>query len=546
MSPDDTTVLQLIWSHFKQHGVWPQKLELWSQLQHLGHDLEEFASRAPWLEIGGLGDTVSVRVETLRELPEVGTLLEPLPGFYRFLARRFVEEPNLEEERGSRGPEVNAEAFFRFWKDERDARLAARLMWPFGGGEIGMYGNSDADFYFRPRLGILRYEQVESLDQILSASAYPKLGTVRQNPSGRHLALLQTVYDHIQRTNAWPKLPEFTLQHRERLGHVPDLVVELTPTFIHERQSYEQPTRIHLTANSLPLVGGETGCALALSIVRTFVTLLAEPGAGKEFSIEQLTGRMRLPVEQVLPVAMLLERERWGRVREQWGEEKGWQIEVYKHAIYDLKNVKTWGEYVKARDRNSFNELLAVAEKAAASPAPHPGAGFAVQLGKSSALATPHAESRPAPPSPPRAAPETGRTKVFIGHGNSLDWLALRDFLRDKLGLDPVEFNSTPAAGQHTLERIEQCLRECRLAFLVMNAEDLHMDGSRHARQNVVHEIGLFQAKLGFDKVLILVEEGCTMFSNMAGLTHLSFRKGKIRDCFEDIREAVAHQLRAS
>ena len=73
-------------------------------------------------------------------------------------------------------------------------------------------------------------------------------------------------------------------------------------------------------------------------------------------------------------------------------------------------------------------------------------------------------------------------------------------------------------------------------AFLVMTAEDQHSDDTTHARQNVVHEVGLFQGRLGPKKAIILLEDGCNEFSNIIGLTQIRFPKGDISSAFEKIR----------
>lgn len=39
-------------------------------------------------------------------------------------------------------------------------------------------------------------------------------------------------------------------------------------------------------------------------------------------------------------------------------------------------------------------------------------------------------------------------------------------------------------------------LSSAGFAFLVMTGEDMHDDNELHARENVIHEIGLFQGKL--------------------------------------------------
>jgi predicted nucleotide-binding protein len=85
---------------------------------------------------------------------------------------------------------------------------------------------------------------------------------------------------------------------------------------------------------------------------------------------------------------------------------------------------------------------------------------------------------------------------VFIGHGRAKDWLELKEFLKEKLHLGCVEFNSESAAGIPTQERLQDMLKQASFAFLVMTGEDEHADGRAHARENVIHEAGLFQGKL--------------------------------------------------
>jgi predicted nucleotide-binding protein len=136
--------------------------------------------------------------------------------------------------------------------------------------------------------------------------------------------------------------------------------------------------------------------------------------------------------------------------------------------------------------------------------------------------------------------PESG--KIFIGHGRSPMWRELKDFLQDRLHLKWDEFNREPTAGYTTVARLEKMLDEASFAFLVMTAEDEHSDMKLHARQNVIHEVGLFQGKLGFKKAIILLEEGCEKFSNIEGLTYISFPKGNIEAAFERIRGVLERE----
>jgi predicted nucleotide-binding protein len=133
-------------------------------------------------------------------------------------------------------------------------------------------------------------------------------------------------------------------------------------------------------------------------------------------------------------------------------------------------------------------------------------------------------------------------TTVFIGHGRSSLWRELKDFLVDRLHLTVDEFNSVPTAGMPTVERLGEMLDAATFAFLIMTAEDEQPDGKLRARENVVHEAGLFQGRLGFKKAIVLLEEGCEEFSNIHGLGHIRFIKGGIATKFEEIRQVLERE----
>ena len=132
--------------------------------------------------------------------------------------------------------------------------------------------------------------------------------------------------------------------------------------------------------------------------------------------------------------------------------------------------------------------------------------------------------------------------RVFIGHGRSLTWLQFKDFLQDRLKLKWEEFNRQPTAGITVIQRLQEMLDASVFAFLVLTAEDEHLDGSQHARENVVHEVGLFQGRLGFNRAIVLLEEGCAEFSNIYGLTQIRFSKDKIDATFEEIRRILERE----
>lgn len=132
--------------------------------------------------------------------------------------------------------------------------------------------------------------------------------------------------------------------------------------------------------------------------------------------------------------------------------------------------------------------------------------------------------------------------KIFIGHGRSLQWLFLQKFLQERLHLSVEEFNSSPSAGITTTDRLKTMLDNAAFAFLVMTAEDEQPDGGLRPRLNVVHEAGLFQGRLGFEKAIILLEDGCNEFSNISGLTQIRFPKDNIGATFEEIRRTLERE----
>ena len=132
-----------------------------------------------------------------------------------------------------------------------------------------------------------------------------------------------------------------------------------------------------------------------------------------------------------------------------------------------------------------------------------------------------------------------GGMKIFIGHGHSLIWLELEKFIRDRLKLETDEFNRVPTAGRSNKERLSEMMNDASFAFLVMTGEDEQSDGEFHPRMNVVHEAGLFQGKLGFERAIVILEEGCESFSNIEGITQIRFPKGRISTTFEEIREVL-------
>ena len=62
------------------------------------------------------------------------------------------------------------------------------------------------------------------------------------------------------------------------------------------------------------------------------------------------------------------------------------------------------------------------------------------------------------------------------------------------------------------------------------------------ARANVIHEVGLFQGRLGFEKAIVMLEEGCEEFSRILGLIQVRYPAGKISAKFHEVRAILERE----
>ena len=132
---------------------------------------------------------------------------------------------------------------------------------------------------------------------------------------------------------------------------------------------------------------------------------------------------------------------------------------------------------------------------------------------------------------------------IFIGHGRSGAWRDLKDHLHEKHGYI-VEAYETGARAGHTIRDIlEDMVSKSSFALLVLTGEDSLSDGSKRARQNVIHEAGLFQGKLGFPRAILLLEEGVEEFSNVQGVQYIRFSHGNIKETYGEILATLRREF---
>lgn len=132
---------------------------------------------------------------------------------------------------------------------------------------------------------------------------------------------------------------------------------------------------------------------------------------------------------------------------------------------------------------------------------------------------------------------------VFIGHGRSSAWRDLKDHLHDKHGIEIEAYESGARAGRTIRDVLEEMAARSSFAILVLTGEDEQVNGKLRARQNIIHEAGLFQGRLGFARAILLIEEGVEEFSNLQGVEYIPFTKGNIKEAFGEVLATLKREF---
>lgn len=119
--------------------------------------------------------------------------------------------------------------------------------------------------------------------------------------------------------------------------------------------------------------------------------------------------------------------------------------------------------------------------------------------------------------------------RVFISHGRATDWYEVQSYIDKTLKISTLELAQEANLGRTVLQKLEEESSKCSYAVIVMTGDDKNEDGTTRARQNVIHEIGYFQAKYGLSGVALLHEEGTDIPSNIHGLVYIPFPRGTIK-----------------
>lgn len=132
------------------------------------------------------------------------------------------------------------------------------------------------------------------------------------------------------------------------------------------------------------------------------------------------------------------------------------------------------------------------------------------------------------------------QTEIFIGHGHNLIWARIGLYLSDILKIKPRYFEDENRCGDIIPDEIEKFVNDPNIKLGIFTLmKEIESDEGDMPRQNVVDEAARFSTKLGRERVLLIVEDGVQIPSNLSGIVRIQYKDDeeglmlKIKDFIE-------------
>jgi hypothetical protein len=90
---------------------------------------------------------------------------------------------------------------------------------------------------------------------------------------------------------------------------------------------------------------------------------------------------------------------------------------------------------------------------------------------------------------------------------------------------------------------MQEVLPRSQFAILVLTREDVEIEGELAAQLNMVRLAGLFQGRLGFTRVLLLLEECATLLPGVKDLPLLVFPEGNPLAIWPKVRAILENEV---
>ena len=125
----------------------------------------------------------------------------------------------------------------------------------------------------------------------------------------------------------------------------------------------------------------------------------------------------------------------------------------------------------------------------------------------------------------------TNKKQIFVVYGHDEMAKTQLEAILRRWDLEPIILDQQASSGQTIIEKLEEYVRSVSYAIVLATPDDLghakDVDESKYrVRQNVVLELGMFLAKLGREKVAILLkeEEEFEKPTDIQGIIYIPFR----------------------
>lgn len=128
---------------------------------------------------------------------------------------------------------------------------------------------------------------------------------------------------------------------------------------------------------------------------------------------------------------------------------------------------------------------------------------------------------------------------VFISHGKDKLCKRLKEFLEGELKIKTVSYDFKSIKSESIPQSFEKLLSAATFAILILADEDDSKDEKFRILQNIIYETGLMQGKLGFDKVIILRQEGMEETNILTGVKYIKFSGDIIEQTFYELNRVL-------
>lgn len=138
--------------------------------------------------------------------------------------------------------------------------------------------------------------------------------------------------------------------------------------------------------------------------------------------------------------------------------------------------------------------------------------------------------------------------KVFVVYGHNDQCKIQLEAILRRWGIEPVIFDQSPAEGRTIIEKLEDMCNSVRFGIVLATPDD---EGRKRGtdeklvgrvRQNVILELGLLLAKLGRNRVAVLLkqEDDFEKPSDISGLIYIPFKDNVDNDAGKSLAKELS------